>query len=105
VPSLDGLHLIARAVTPPRFARRFDTRFLAADARGISRIVPDVAGPDAELVALRWLTLEEARGESLADITRTILDLFSVRLAAGLERDLPVPYLRERAGRFVRQEL
>ncbi len=44
-PSLDELHFIARAITPPHRPRRFDTRFFAADARAIAHRVEGIIGP------------------------------------------------------------
>jgi len=103
-PSLAGLRFIARAITPPRFPRRFDTRFFAAEATAIGGSAGPVAGPDAELVTLSWLSLAEAEGENLAEITRTILREAVRRLEAGLDEDRPVPVFSERHGRWLRSE-
>ena len=35
-PDLGNIHFIARAITPPRRPRRFDTRFFTADATAIA---------------------------------------------------------------------
>jgi hypothetical protein len=51
-PDLGQIHFIARAVTPPRRPRRFDTRFLSADASSIAHTIEGVVGPDSELVEL-----------------------------------------------------
>lgn len=104
-PSLEALHFVARAITPPGHTRRFDTRFFAAEAGAIAGTAGEVAGPDAELVELKWLTPVEAAGENVADITRTILSEVVRRLEAGVERDLPVPFYLQRRGRWGREEL
>jgi len=101
LPDLSPLRLIARAITPPRFKRRFDARFFAVfdDA-----IVAKVAVPDKELVDPAWLTMAEARNHPLPDITRTVLDELEQRLLGDpdLQADEPVPFYYMQRGRFRR---
>jgi 8-oxo-dGTP pyrophosphatase MutT (NUDIX family) len=104
-PSLDGLHFIARAITPPRRPRRFDTRFFAADARAIAHRVEGVIGPDAELVELTWVPIAAAKELDLPSITHVVLVDLEARIAAGFGHDLPVPYYRMVKRRFVRELL
>lgn len=104
-PALEGLHFIARAVTPSWSPRRFDTRFFLVDATAIAARVEGAVGPDAELVDMAWLTAPEARAARIADITGLVLDEVVARLEAGLEVDLPVPYYFERSGRRRREEV
>ena len=56
-PDLSTMHFIARAITPPRRARRYDTRFFTADASAIAHRIEGKVGPEAELVELVWLPL------------------------------------------------
>ena len=104
-PSLADLWLVARSVTPPGLARRFDTRFFATDASGIAYRVDGVIHPEAELVDLRWVTISETAQLNLHPITRVILGELESRIGAGLERDLPVPFFRPRRGAMVREEI
>jgi 8-oxo-dGTP pyrophosphatase MutT (NUDIX family) len=104
-PDLEALHLVARAITPPRRPKRFDTRFFAADATGIAHRVEGVAGPDAELVEIVWVPLPEARKLDLPTITGVILEELEARLAAGMAPELPVPFYYEVRGQFRREEL
>ncbi|WP_413987800.1 NUDIX hydrolase [Labrys okinawensis] len=97
-PAPEPLSFVARAITPSRFPRRFDTRFFAADASHIAAQTEDVTGPDSEFVETRWLTVEETKQENLADITRMILAEVGKRLELGLEKDLPVPFFHEWRG-------
>ena len=60
-PDLSSLHFVARAITPSRRTRRFDTRFFAVDASAIAHRVDNVVHPEAELVELVWLPIAEAR--------------------------------------------
>jgi 8-oxo-dGTP pyrophosphatase MutT (NUDIX family) len=94
-PSLDGLWFVARAITPPGRPRRFDTRFFAADSSLVAGTVEGIVTPDAELVELVWVTLDEARGLDLPAITRMVIADLAERLDAGLEQDAPVPFYRE----------
>ncbi|MFZ4532243.1 MAG: NUDIX hydrolase [Alsobacter sp.] len=104
-PVLENLHFIARAITPPKRPKRFDTRFFAVDATGIGKRVDGMVGPDSELVELVWVDLDEAMTLDLPTITGVILDELRARIAAGMGQHLPVPFYYERRGRFVREEL
>ena len=55
------MHFIARAITPPRRPRRYDTRFFTADASAIAHRIEGKVGADAELVELVWLPLDGSR--------------------------------------------
>ena len=66
-PDLGNIHFIARAITPPRRPRRFDTRFFTADASAIAHKIEGVVGPDSELVELVWMPIEEAATARHAD--------------------------------------
>jgi 8-oxo-dGTP pyrophosphatase MutT (NUDIX family) len=104
-PDLAALHFIARAITPPRLARRFDTRFFAVDAQAIAHRVDGVVGPEAELVELVWTPIADTGRLGLHPITATILAELDARTAAGMEHRLPVPLYRMKNGRFVRELL
>jgi 8-oxo-dGTP pyrophosphatase MutT (NUDIX family) len=104
-PAPEVLHFVARAITPPRHPRRFDTRFFVADAINIAGRTEGVIGPDTELVELKWLGFDETKDENLADITRNILAEVVLRIEHGLERDLPVPLFHEWRGKWRRDEI
>jgi 8-oxo-dGTP pyrophosphatase MutT (NUDIX family) len=104
-PDLGAMHFIARAITPPRRARRFDTRFFAAEIDAVAHRVDGVVGPDAELVELVWMPLAQARELDLAAITRVVLEDLERRIGEGLGHDLPVPFYRLLNRRFVRELL
>jgi 8-oxo-dGTP pyrophosphatase MutT (NUDIX family) len=104
-PDLSALHLVARAITPPRYPRRFDARFFAVDAGAIVHRVDGVVHADAELVELKWLTIPQALELDLPDITTIVLQEIESRILEGFSHDLPVPFFRMRHGRFVRDVL
>jgi 8-oxo-dGTP pyrophosphatase MutT (NUDIX family) len=104
-PDLEAVHLIARAITPPRRPRRFDTRFFAADRTAVAAQVDGVTGPDAELIEVVWVTLANARNLDLPTITQVILEELEDRLKGGFAHELPIPFYYERRGRFVREVL
>ena len=104
-PDLEALQLVARAITPPRRPKRFDTRFFAIDREAIVHEVPDVVGESSELVELAWVTLPDARRLELPTITQVILEELEHRLAAGFIHELPVPFYHERQRRFMRELL
>jgi 8-oxo-dGTP pyrophosphatase MutT (NUDIX family) len=91
-PDLGNLHFIARACTPPRRPKRFDTRFFTTDASAIAHTIEGVVGPDSELVELTWVPIEEAAQLDMPTITGVVLEELGARVAAGMARDLPVPF-------------
>ena len=105
LPDLAAIHFVARAITPPRRSRRFDTRFFAADAAAIAHRVEGMIGPDAELVDLVWMPIAEARQLDMPAITAVMLDELEARIAAGLGHELPVPFYQMLHRRFVRELL
>lgn len=104
-PDIGELHFVARAITPPRRPRRFDTRFFAADARAVAGRIESVVSPDAELVELLWVPMARATELGLLAITQIVLADLAARIAAGFGHELPVPYYRTLRGRFVRELL
>jgi 8-oxo-dGTP pyrophosphatase MutT (NUDIX family) len=107
LPSLSGLRYVARAITPPRRPRRFDTRFLVDEASSIAAALPEGIGPTGELDALAWLTLDETFALDLPLVTRTILEELRAVLEGPdpLHPDHRVPFFCMRGGRFVRELL
>jgi 8-oxo-dGTP pyrophosphatase MutT (NUDIX family) len=104
-PSLENLHFVARAITPPHFHRRYDTAFFCADARDVAAEVSGRVGPSSELVEIVWIALREARGLDMIDITGFVLDEVQSRMGLGMRHDLPVPFYHGPVGRRIRDEL
>lgn len=104
-PNLEGLTFVARAITPPRFPRRFDTRFFLADATEVAHREDGVVGPDAELVETAWLTFAEAKQAEVPAITLAIIEEVEARLKAGNRPWLPVPFYVSRLGKMRRETL
>jgi 8-oxo-dGTP pyrophosphatase MutT (NUDIX family) len=105
LPDLGAIHFVARAITPPRRTRRFDTRFFAADADAIAHRIDGAIGPETELVELVWMPIDDAGALDVPAITAVVLHELKLRIAAGLARDLPVPFYRMSHRRFVRELL
>ncbi|MBK9082023.1 MAG: NUDIX hydrolase [Rhizobiales bacterium] len=104
-PTLDRMHFVARAITPPRRPKRFDTRFFAVDAIDVAHKVAGVVTADTELVELVWMGIEETRALDLPAITRAILKELAHRIDLGFAETLPVPFYFERRQVFQREEL
>lgn len=107
LPDLSQIRFVARAITPPRKPRRFDTRFLALPAAAVADRLPEGIGPDDEFEEVCWVTLEEARRLELPAITLTVLDELIARMDKDphLSRDAPVPFYYWRGRGFVRRLL
>jgi 8-oxo-dGTP pyrophosphatase MutT (NUDIX family) len=105
LPDLAAIRFVARAITPPRRPKRFDTRFFAADAGTIAHRIDGMIGPGAELVELVWMPIDEARHLDVPAITAVVLEELEARIAAGLGHDLPVPFYQMLHRRFVRELL
>jgi 8-oxo-dGTP pyrophosphatase MutT (NUDIX family) len=91
-PDLGHIHFIARAITPPRRPRRFDTRFFTADASSVAFQFEGVVGPESELVELTWVPIEEATHLDMPTITGIVLEELAARVDAGMDHGLPVPF-------------
>lgn len=105
MPRLDRLVLVARAITPPRRPRRFDTRFLLADATEIALALP--CRPSAELEDVHWVTLSAARDLELPSITRVVIEEVERRMEAGslFDPSAPVPFYHWARNGFRREFL
>ena len=104
-PDLSAVTYVARAITPPRRPKRFDTRFFAIDAAALAARIEGVVGPDSELTDLVWVDFDEARALDLPTITHVVLQEVEARMAGGFAPYLPVPFYWEKHGKFVREEL
>ncbi|MCW5695075.1 MAG: NUDIX hydrolase [Pseudolabrys sp.] len=104
-PDLGQLHFIARAITPPKRPKRFDTRFFTADATAIAHRIEGVVGPNSELVELVWAPVEEAAQFDMPTITSVVLEELAARVAAGMAHDLPVPFYYMQDQKFFRELL
>jgi 8-oxo-dGTP pyrophosphatase MutT (NUDIX family) len=104
-PDLGNIHFIARAITPPRRPRRFDTRFFTADASAIAHKIEGVVGPDSELVELKWVAIEEATHLDMPTITGVVLEELAARVKAGMGHGLPVPFYFMKEQQFFRELL
>jgi 8-oxo-dGTP pyrophosphatase MutT (NUDIX family) len=70
---MGALRFVFRAITPPGRTRRFDARFLLADADILPGDQNDLSAASGELAHLRWLPLPEARALDLPFITEVVL--------------------------------
>jgi 8-oxo-dGTP pyrophosphatase MutT (NUDIX family) len=91
-PDLSQMFFIARAITPPRRPKRFDTRFFTVDAQAIAHRLDGFVGADSELVELAWVPLAQAATFDMPTITGVVLEELAGRVAAGMAHDLPVPF-------------
>lgn len=103
LPDLSAIHYLARAITPPKRPKRFDTRFFVVDAGAIRHNVGTRVGPDAELTELAWLTLRDTADLPLPAITRVILTDLDEQIRAGMiGHRHPIPFYYERQRIFQR---
>ena len=104
-PDLARIHFIARAITPPKRPRRFDTRFFTADTTEIAHKIEGVVGPESELVEMVWIPIEEATKLDMPTITGVVLEELAARVAAGMAHGLPVPFYFMKEQQFFRELL
>lgn len=104
-PDLGALHFVARAITPPRIIRRYDTRFFAADISTVAHRIDGIVSADSELTQLFWLTPEEARAKGLSLVTQHALADLEEQLAGGMDPKAPVPFYHAVGGHMVRELL
>ncbi len=103
-PRLSPLRYVARAITPPRQKRRFDTRFFACfrDEVGTAE-----AESSNELLDLKWVGLSQGNTVNMPRITQAVIADITQALEqdASLPFDQPVPFYQARYGRFTREIL
>lgn len=101
-PDIFPLRYIARAITPPEFARRYDTRFFAM-FRDLAIETEMLQHEDNEMLDFSYVTQAETSVMNLPGITRMILQTVVDRLAVdpGLNLDHPVPTFLTRHGKHV----
>ena len=99
---LAPLKLIARAITPPRRPRRFDTRFFAVFENSIADKLPDNIGPSDELEDLHWISLTDASQLDLPTITQVIIEELLLRLQKDplLSPKTPIPFYYWQGNKF-----
>ena len=104
-PTLDGVDLIARAITPPGRPKRFDARFFIADAALIAHREEGVIHESAELVELVWTPIEKALELDIPHITRQILGDLAALAAAPPSRFHSRRFYRQTRGKWLIDEL
>ena len=105
MPDLEALQLVARAITPQKQPKRFDTRFFTIDRDHVADEVPGIVGPDSELIELAWVSIAEAKKLELPAITTIVLDELQNRIDEGFAPELPVPFYFEVRKKFMRELL
>jgi 8-oxo-dGTP pyrophosphatase MutT (NUDIX family) len=85
-PDLSQLRLFIRAITPPGRTRRFDTRFFVTGAEALANLDRPLTAANDELLEPVWVTIPEALGLDLPEITQDVLE----RLAPLLGRAGPL---------------
>ncbi len=101
---LRQLSFIARALTPAKRPRRFDTRFFCLLCRGDR---PALRAGDGELEDVGWYALSALAKQNLHVVSRAVIETLIGRLIAGRLHDkcAPVPFLFARGSSFQRQFL
>ena len=102
---LSAIRFIARAITPPRRPRRYDTRFFTADASAIAHRIDGIVGPKAELVELVWMPIAEAGKLDLIAVTQFVLRDLQAQINTGFSHEQPVPFYRMLYGKRMRELL
>ncbi|MEL6202403.1 MAG: NUDIX domain-containing protein [Pseudomonadota bacterium] len=103
-PENAQLVYVARAITPPRHIRRYDTRFFATIVDRDYGLKQAISPQDDELDPIDWFMRSDIPPEKLHRITALVLDTVEtgLRAASKLEAsELPVPCFRFRNGKPV----
>ncbi len=89
LPDLEPLTYIARAITPPGRARRFDARFFIAGAEALMSL--DRSEGCGELDEIAWIELSKTGDLDLPAITRFVLSEVKARMDQARR---PIPFVR-----------
>lgn len=100
-PTLSSMRFIARAITPPRRPRRYDTRFFCVPYEAVAK---SVNRDENELLDLHWIGISETGTLDLPTITQVILEDLTGHLKRGglPDQSVPIPYYFMRNGQFLR---
>lgn len=98
VPAECTPHYLARAITPPNWPRRFDTRFFLAT---LEEEPPRTAQPEGELTDIGWWSKDAIASADTAMVTELILEATFDRLEGRCAFQAPGPFLFFRNGRPV----
>ena len=104
-PRLDTLHLVARAITPPYRAKRFDARFFMAEAELIHGGVEVATEGSGELLKIHWVTIADALKLELPNITRMVLAEVQRRIDEGHRPGDTGPYVYFKHGKPVQDRI
>jgi len=96
VPTAAPLRFFFRAITPPGRPRRFDARFLLADAAELACDPDDFSHACDELSHLQWIPIQEVRGFNLPFITEVVLAEL-VKSLPRIEAPQSVPFFHKGA--------
>lgn len=104
-PSISGLRLFSRAITPSGPPRRFDTWFFVTTADRIAFEPYGGFDPSGELEELAWVRPADAMAGDTREITRVMLAELRRRMLEdpALDPSYPAPYYRNRGTRFIRE--
>lgn len=107
MPSLGGLRVLSRAITPPGPPRRFDTWFFICHIGEIAHVPAGGFRPSGELEGLQWIRPEEAIASDTREITRVMLVEAMNRLDSDpdLTAGLPAPFYQSVRNRFEKVQM
>jgi 8-oxo-dGTP pyrophosphatase MutT (NUDIX family) len=89
LPDGGALEFVFRAITPPGRPRRFDARFLLAEAEALRTDPDDFSRAEDELSHLQWVPLDEVRGYDMPFITEVVLAELAARLEGRAHPGVP----------------
>lgn len=104
-PCLDCLHFVARAVTPPDYPKRFDTRFFLADVMDVGHSIDIFPDMNTEFTEIIWIPLKEAITLDIPYITGKIIEEADMRITKNLSQYIPVPFFYYNRNCFVKKFL
>ena len=93
-PDAAGLRFIFRAVTPPGYKRRFDTRFFLVNAEWLATDLSYFFTFSDELLDLRWIRLERATDFDIPFITSLVLNEVE-NISSGNSNRTQIPYFKD----------
>jgi len=92
-PDAAGLRFIFRAVTPPEYKRRFDTRFFLVNAKWLVTDLSYFSTLSEELVDLQWIRLDRATDLNMPFITQLVLNEVE-NILIGNNNNTQIPYFK-----------